>query len=71
MMELRDKYNTSIIMVTHNMGVAAYMSDYIIVMKKGNIAEQGTREFILKESQNPYTKKLLGAVPSFVGERYV
>ena len=64
MMQLRDDYNTSIIVVTHNLGVAAYMSDYIIVMKQGIIEDQGTREYILKESQNKYTRKLLDAVPS-------
>ena len=71
MMQLRDDYNTSIIVVTHNLGVAAYMSDYIIVMKQGFIEDQGTREYILKESKNEYTRKLLDAVPSLGGERYV
>lgn len=71
MMQLRDDYHTSIIVVTHNLGVAAYMSDYIVVMKNGKIEDQGTREYILKESQNEYTRKLLDAVPSLGGERYV
>ena len=71
MMQLRDDYHTSIIVVTHNLGVAAYMSDYIIVMKQGIIEDQGTRAYILKESQNEYTRKLLDAVPSLGGERYV
>lgn len=71
MMQLREAYNTSIIVVTHNLGVAAYMSDYIIVMKHGRIEDQGTREYILKESQNEYTRKLLDAVPSLGGESYV
>jgi len=71
MMQLRDKYHTSIIVVTHNLGVAAYMSDFIVVMKDGKIEDQGTREYILKESDNEYTRKLLEAVPSLGGERYV
>lgn len=71
MMQLRDDYKTSIIVVTHNLGVAAYMSDYIVVMKNGRIEDQGTREYILKESKNPYTQQLLRAVPSMGGERYV
>ncbi len=70
-MELRDEYNTSIIMVTHNMGVATYMSDYIIVMKDGNIVDEGDRNHILKESESEYTKTLIKAVPSMGGERYV
>lgn len=71
MMELRDEYGTSIIIVTHNLGVAAYMSDYLVVMKTGRIEDEGTREHILHETQNDYTKKLLAAVPSVGGERYV
>ena len=70
MMKLRDDYHTGIIVVTHNLGVAAYMSDYI-VMKNGRMEDQGTREYILKESKNEYTRKLLEAVPSRGGERYV
>lgn len=71
MMKLRDDYHTGIIVVTHNLGVAAYMSDYIVVMKNGRMKDQGTREYILKESKNEYTRKLLEAVPSRGGERYV
>ena len=71
MMQLREAYNTSIIVVTHNLGVAAYMSDYIIVMKHGRIEDQGTREYILKESENESTRKHLDAVPSLGGESYV
>lgn len=63
-MKLRDDYHTGIIVVTHNLGVAAYMSDYIVVMKNGRMEDQGTREYILKESKNEYTRKLLEAVPS-------
>ena len=70
MMKLRDDYHTGIIVVTHNLGVAAYMSDYIVVMKNGRMEDQGTREYILKESKNEYTRKLLEAVPSRGGERY-
>lgn len=71
MMELRDEYNTSIIVVTHNLGVAAYMSDYIVVMKNGKIEDEGSREHILNESDSAYTHKLLDAVPSLGGVRYV
>ena len=71
MMKLRDDYHTGIIVVTHNLGVAAYMSDYIVVMKNGRMEDKGTREYILKKSNNEYTRKLLEAVPSRGGERYV
>ncbi|MBQ0001349.1 MAG: ABC transporter ATP-binding protein [Clostridiales bacterium] len=70
-MELRDEYGTSIIIVTHNLGVAAYMADHLIVMKNGVIEDQGDRDHMLHHSDNPYTKMLLEAVPSLGGVRYV
>ena len=71
MLNLRDTYGTGIIVVTHNLGVAAYMSDYIVVMKNGRMEDQGNRDYILHESENAYTKTLLDAVPSLGGERFV
>ena len=71
MMELRDEYGTSIIVVTHDLGVAAYMADKIVVMKNGEIEDQGDRRYMLHETDNAYTRKLLGAVPSLGGKRYV
>lgn len=71
MLQLRDTYGTGIIVVTHNLGVAAYMSDYIVVMKNGRMEDQGDRNYILHESENAYTKTLLDAVPSLGGERFV
>ena len=70
-MELRDEWGTSIIMVTHNLGVAAYMSDQILVMKEGQIADTGSRDQILKGGRSIYTQELLEAVPSLGGDRYV
>ena len=71
MMELRDEYGTSIIIVTHDLGVASYMADKVVVMKNGVIEDQGSREHILHETDNAYTKKLMDAVPSLGGKRYV
>lgn len=71
MMELRSEYGTSIILVTHNLGVAAYMSDQLVVMKNGEICDMGSREDILTGNHSDYTQKLLDAVPSLGGVRYV
>lgn len=70
MMDLRDKYNTSIMIVTHNLAVAAYMADKIIVMKDGEIVDRGTREDILKNPKSDYTKRLLASVPTWREEQY-
>ena len=71
MMELRDEYGTSVIIVTHDLGVASYMADKVVVMKNGVIEDQGGRQYILYETDNAYTKKLMNAVPSLGGKRYV
>lgn len=71
MMELRDEYGTSIIIVTHNLGVAAYMGDKVIVMQHGKIMDQGDREHVLRFPQSEYTRSLIAAVPTLEGERYV
>lgn len=71
MMELREKYNTGILIVTHNLGVAAYMADRIIVMKQGRVVDTGTREEILRSPSSPYTRELLASVPEIGGARFV
>ncbi len=71
MMELRDDFGTGIIIVTHNIGVAAYMADQLIVMHHGNVVDHGTREEVLNNPTSDYTKKLLEAVPEMEGKRYV
>lgn len=71
MMELRDEYGTSIIVVTHNLGVAAYMADMLVVMKHGEIIDAGDREYMLHGDHSEYTDMLLDAVPSLGGKRYV
>lgn len=71
MLHLRDTYGTSILLVTHNVGVAAYMADQLLVMKNGKIVDQGTREEVLRQPKSDYTKRLLAAVPEMEGERLV
>lgn len=71
MMELRDKFGTSIIIVTHNLGVATYMADKVVVMKRGEMVDIGDKQHIIHDSDNEYTRLLLGAVPSLGGERFV
>lgn len=70
-MDLRKKFDTSIIMVTHNLGVAAYISDKIIVMQNGKIVDAGSKNEVIENPRSDYTKKLLAAVPEIGGERLV
>ena len=71
MMELRDNFGTGIIFVTHNLGVASYMADQLIVMQYGKVVDRGTREEVMGHPTSDYTKKLLAAVPEMGGERFV
>ena len=60
--KIRENFNTAIILVTHNMGVASYISDKIAVMKDGELIEFGDKEQIINNPQKEYTKLLLNAV---------
>ena len=60
---LRDRLNSAIILITHDLGVVADLADHIIVMKDGKIVERGTIEDIYYRPQHEYTKQLLAAVP--------
>ena len=63
MRELKDKLNSAILLITHDMGVVADMADEILVMKDGITVEHGTADQIFNKPQHPYTQQLLGAVP--------
>jgi peptide/nickel transport system ATP-binding protein len=63
MRNLKDKLNSAILLITHDMGVVADMADEILVMKDGITVEHGTADQIFNKPQHPYTQQLLGAVP--------
>lgn len=68
--EVRDRYNVAVIIVTHNLGVASYMSNKIMVMQNGKVVESGRREAVIGDPRHAYTKELLRAVPVIGGKRY-
>lgn len=63
MMDAARSVNTAILIVTHNLGVAAYMADRILVMKDGRPVEYGPAEDVIYRPQTDYTRQLLAAVP--------
>lgn len=67
LMNMRDMYNTSILIVTHNMGVVSKMVDKIGVMYKGEIVEWGDKEEILRNPKHSYTKALISSIPKMDG----
>ena len=64
MNRLKEEYKTTVILITHNMGVVAEMADRVAVMYAGKIVEIGSVEQIFKNPLHPYTQGLLKAVPN-------
>ncbi len=60
---LRDQRGTSILLITHDLGVVAQLADDVAVMYAGRIAERGSAMQVLRQPRHPYTFGLLGALP--------
>lgn len=63
MKEMQQRLGTSIILITHDLGVVAGMCDRVIVMYAGEVVETGTKWEIFKNPQHPYTQGLLRSMP--------
>jgi len=61
--DLRDKYGTSIVLITHNMGVVADLADRVVVMYQGDVVEEAPAKTLFAEPRQDYTRNLLAAVP--------
>jgi len=68
--DLNHDLNTSIMMITHNMGVVAGLCTRVLVMYAGRIVEQGPVEQIFKNPQHPYTWSLLRSIPRLDSDRH-
>lgn len=68
MIKLRDTFSTSILIVTHSMGVISYMVDKVAVMYKGTIVEYGEKEQVLHQPSHEYTARLMAARPQLGSE---
>lgn len=62
--ELRAKYNTAMLLITHDLGVVAETSDYVAVVYAGKIIEYGDKSAIFKHAAHPYTHGLFDSLPS-------
>ena len=64
MRNLKEKLNTSIMLITHDLGVIAEMADYVVVMYAGKVAEEAPVKELFADPMHPYTKGLLKSKPS-------
>ncbi len=62
--EMQARRGTGVLFITHDFGVVSEIADRVVVMEKGRVVEQGQATDILTRPQHPYTKMLIGAVPS-------
>ncbi|HSK68339.1 MAG TPA: ABC transporter ATP-binding protein, partial [Candidatus Limnocylindria bacterium] len=61
---LKDKINSSIMLITHDLGVVAEMADFVVVMYAGKIVEQGTAREVFLNPRHPYTVGLMASKPA-------
>ena len=66
----RDEFGTAIVLITHNMGVVADLADRVAVMYQGKVVEEADAQTLFTSPQDPYTQRLLAAVP-YVGQGVV
>ena len=66
--ELKEKLGTSIMMITHDLGVIAEVADDVMVMYAGKIVEYGDADAIFEHPKHPYTHGLMGCIPKLTDE---
>ena len=64
LIKLRELRGTTIVFITHDIGLAYYISDYVMIMRKGEIVETGTPEKVIHNPEHEYTQTLIRDVPS-------
>jgi peptide/nickel transport system ATP-binding protein len=62
--EMQERHGTAVLFITHDMGVVAEIADTVSVMQKGRVVERAPIRALLTDPQDPYTRKLLAAVPN-------
>jgi len=63
MQRLKEEMQTSIVLITHNLGLIAEMAKRVVVMYTGKVVEEASVEDLFKEPLHPYTQGLLGSIP--------
>ncbi len=61
--EIKEKENTAIVLISHNLGVVNQLCDRVLVMYAGRVVEEGTRDRLLRRPRHPYTQGLIASIP--------
>jgi len=68
LLKLRDENNMTIIFITHDVGLAYYVSDTLYIMEQGKVVEKGPAEEVILNPKHPYTRQLISDVPKIHSE---
>jgi peptide/nickel transport system ATP-binding protein len=68
LMQLRDEIGMTIIFITHDVGLAYYVSDSVYIMERGIFVEHGTADEVILHPKETYTQRLLDDVPKIYEE---
>ena len=68
LMQLRDEIGMTIVFITHDIGLAYYVSDSVWIMEHGKIVEHGSPDEVILHPKEPYTKRLINDVPKIYEE---
>jgi peptide/nickel transport system ATP-binding protein len=63
LLDLQDEFGLSYLFISHDLSVVRYMADQVMVMRQGEVVEQGNVETLYHNPQHPYTQALLAAIP--------
>jgi peptide/nickel transport system ATP-binding protein len=67
-MQLRNEIGMTIIFITHDIGLAYYVSDKVFIMERGKFVESGTADEVILRPREPYTQRLISDVPKIYEE---
>ncbi|MGC9398357.1 MAG: ABC transporter ATP-binding protein [Anaerolineae bacterium] len=68
LMQLRDEIGMTVIFITHDIGLAYYVSDNVYIMERGKFVESGTADEVILHPEEPYTRRLISDVPKIYEE---
>jgi peptide/nickel transport system ATP-binding protein len=68
LMKLREEIGMTVIFITHDIGLAYYVSDTVYIMEHGKIVERGTADDVILHPKAPYTRRLISDVPKIYEE---